>query len=359
MSSYCLVAIVKNEQNTVARMLESVKGVVSEFVIVDTGSSDSTVDVVKGNPFVQGTVFYKEFTNFEESRNHALECARQVTSCDYLLLLDADMELCVHDKDVLHNFSGDVMYLVQKHSSLVYSNIRVVRRTLAASYVGVTHEYLSVPLDCSVTFAASSSVFVVDHADGGCKTDKFERDRRLLETSDASPRNTFYLAQTYRDLGLHKEAVETYEKRTEQEGWVDEVVYSHYMLLKLFLYVYNDIARAEAHAASIVSLGQLRPEPFYHLTVYFRMHENIPESVKYLTLAQMSLHTVKQALPLFYESDVEEFLLPYEEFMCWYYVHPNDRLQVKSLKERLLNNDNLPPELVESVRRNYDQFYSE
>ena len=37
--------IVKNEQDVIARCLESVKNIVDEIIIVDTGSSDRTVEI--------------------------------------------------------------------------------------------------------------------------------------------------------------------------------------------------------------------------------------------------------------------------------------------------------------------------
>ncbi|SPF55832.1 Uncharacterized glycosyltransferase HI_0653 (fragment) [Candidatus Desulfosporosinus infrequens] len=42
-----LCMIVRNEENTIARCLDSVKGIPDEIVIVDTGSSDRTKEIVK------------------------------------------------------------------------------------------------------------------------------------------------------------------------------------------------------------------------------------------------------------------------------------------------------------------------
>ncbi len=41
--SLCMIA--KNEEDVLARCLDSVKGLVDEIVIVDTGSSDSTREI--------------------------------------------------------------------------------------------------------------------------------------------------------------------------------------------------------------------------------------------------------------------------------------------------------------------------
>ncbi len=81
--SVCM--IVRNEEAHLARCLDSVRDVAAEIVIVDTGSTDSTVDIAKrygasSIPFDFGVV------DFAAARNHALAHARH----QWVLMLDAD-----------------------------------------------------------------------------------------------------------------------------------------------------------------------------------------------------------------------------------------------------------------------------
>ena len=55
MISISLCMIVKNEEDVIGRCLECVKDVVDEIIIVDTGSNDSTIEIVKKYT-VQGLV---------------------------------------------------------------------------------------------------------------------------------------------------------------------------------------------------------------------------------------------------------------------------------------------------------------
>jgi len=48
--SLSLCMIVKNEENTLGRCLESVKDIVDEMIIVDTGSTDDTIKIAKKFP---------------------------------------------------------------------------------------------------------------------------------------------------------------------------------------------------------------------------------------------------------------------------------------------------------------------
>ena len=42
-----LTTIVKNEERVVGRGIDAVKGVVDEFIYVDTGSADSTIKIIE------------------------------------------------------------------------------------------------------------------------------------------------------------------------------------------------------------------------------------------------------------------------------------------------------------------------
>lgn len=82
MISLCM--IVKDEALTLPKCLGSVKDVVDEIIILDTGSTDKTVDVAKQ---WGAEVHYFEWCNdFSAARNEALKYVRG----DWVLVLDAD-----------------------------------------------------------------------------------------------------------------------------------------------------------------------------------------------------------------------------------------------------------------------------
>lgn len=90
-----LCMIVRDEEENLKRCLESVKDVVDEIIIVDTGSTDNTVEIAKS---YGAKVYYFQWCNdFSAARNETLKYA----SKDWILILDADDELCGEDKDKL------------------------------------------------------------------------------------------------------------------------------------------------------------------------------------------------------------------------------------------------------------------
>src|SRR5579872_1228962 len=102
MPHLCLNMIVRNEADKIERALDSVRKHISCFVILDTGSTDDTVEKIKwwGKVHnVPGVVAHGTFVNFSQARNQALDAARSYHGnigtpwFDYILLMDADMEL--------------------------------------------------------------------------------------------------------------------------------------------------------------------------------------------------------------------------------------------------------------------------
>lgn len=79
-----LALIVKNEARCLARCLDSIRSVVDEIVVVDTGSTDGTTDIAKG--FGAKISHFKWVDDFSAARNFSLDQAIG----DWILVFDAD-----------------------------------------------------------------------------------------------------------------------------------------------------------------------------------------------------------------------------------------------------------------------------
>lgn len=84
MTKLSLCMIVKDEEKTLATCLESVQDIVDEMVVIDTGSTDKTVEIIK--KFGAKVSFFTWCNDFAIARNVALS---HVTG-DWVLVLDAD-----------------------------------------------------------------------------------------------------------------------------------------------------------------------------------------------------------------------------------------------------------------------------
>ena len=99
--SLCLSMIVRNECARIERALKSIAPYINCWVIVDTGSTDNTLEIIQKfftEQKIPGFLGRTEFKDFSEARNVALEAARKSpVKSDYIILMDADMELQVKD----------------------------------------------------------------------------------------------------------------------------------------------------------------------------------------------------------------------------------------------------------------------
>ena len=231
----CLNMIVKNESKIITRLFDSVLPFIDTYCICDTGSTDNTVEIITNyfkDKNINGTVIHEPFVNFSHNRNFALNSC--VGMADYVLLLDADMILNTNEfkKELITEY--DMCYILQGSDNFYYQNVRIVKNNGYFNYVGVTHEYMSSPNGSKTISFPKNIIFINDIGDGGSKSDKFERDVKLLtgaiKDEPNHDRYHFYLANSLHDLGRNEEAITTYKRRIEIGGWNQEVWYSYYRI---------------------------------------------------------------------------------------------------------------------------------
>ncbi len=100
-SGVSLCMIVKNEEANLERCLTSIKDIVDEMIIVDTGSTDQTVAISES---FGAKVYHFPWTNsFSEARNESLKHATK----EWILIMDADDEFCKEDKGLLEQLIHD------------------------------------------------------------------------------------------------------------------------------------------------------------------------------------------------------------------------------------------------------------
>jgi tetratricopeptide (TPR) repeat protein len=233
-----LLSMVKNETRIIERLMDSVKGRVDAIVICDTGSTDDTV--AKATAWLaandmSGATFEYTFKNFGASRTQSYLCCQEWVAKvgwdaakTWALVLDGDMMLSAPiDRAALARLGPDQagVSLKQSAGSLVYSNMRIMRCSEPWICKGGTHEAWTCPPARHT--AHFDSPVLIDHGDGGCKSDKYPRDIRLLKEdlvempNDA--RTHFYLGQTYLCMRDWPNAIATLKRRIEIGGWDEEV----------------------------------------------------------------------------------------------------------------------------------------
>ena len=348
----CLAMIMKNEGPILPRLFESVKGFVSEYCIVDTGSTDDTIEVLKSMD-MPGVLLEEPFVDFATTRNVLLDTCRERTTCDYLVLLDADMVLKVSPEWDWSKLDGKDVYNLIQVSSVEYENVRIIKRSAEKiKVVGATHEYYDVPSDYSKGLLPRHLIYIDDVGDGKAKGDKFERDERLLrrelEKDPDNVRTVFYLANTLKDQGKYREAISFYERRVAMGGWFAEADYSLFMLSTCYLELDDlDNARKYAELAAFTGTAR-RAEPLYYLAYHFHHHAMYNMAWHYAILAStIPKPQVSQAL--FIANDIYDFWIAYEQASLCRHVFPLERTFCLEKAEQFLGQPSIPEHLRELV----------
>jgi len=223
--------IVRNEGERIERALKSALPYLTSFVILDTGSTDRTKEIIGRvcSEFgVPGVIYDGVFEDFGQARNDALAYARKHVpdyQPSFFLLMDADMELVVKDRDQFLAPRDGLAYEMYQHAgALHYTNARLLNVKAKGNYKSPTHEYLDVQTAGRIP---EDVAYFIDHADGSNRPDKFKRDIKLLEKAlqdePDNARYLYYLAASYRDAGEPVLAVDWFKKRIAAGGWAEEV----------------------------------------------------------------------------------------------------------------------------------------
>jgi glycosyltransferase involved in cell wall biosynthesis len=108
MPQISVVIIARNEEKNIGRCLDSVQGIADEIVVVDSGSTDRTVEICKAKGAI---VHFHEFEGHIEQKNYAITKAKY----PHILSLDADEALDENLKrsiaDIKNNWTKDGYYM--------------------------------------------------------------------------------------------------------------------------------------------------------------------------------------------------------------------------------------------------------
>ncbi len=215
--------IVKNEEHCLPRCLDSLVGLSDELVIVDTGSSDRTVEIARE----RGATLLEHSWNgdYAEARNVGLRHAKG----SFILYIDADEEIVAEDREPLRQalLSGEhdvinmriISPLGGSDKTGIERYVRVFRNYPDIAFRYRIHEQIWPSLAPHQPRVLDGSFRILHHGynvDPPALEKKRQRnlDTALLILSD-EPNNSYYLYHagfSYLTLGQPEQAVRWLER---------------------------------------------------------------------------------------------------------------------------------------------------
>jgi len=249
MDSLTVCLIVKNEESCLERCLESVKDI-GQIVIVDTGSTDSTIDIARK---YTDKVFtdYTWNDNFAEARNHAISKCET----DWIFTIDADEHL-VNPEEIdsaIKIAAGQGLSTINaiiqsENGSLTHKQPRLYKSN--HRWHGAIHNYLD-------QIGQMDSAIKVVY--GYSEAHKLDPDRamRILTKEVQKPgkvRELYYLAREYWYRALYEKAIEWYEKYLKVSTWSPEKADAHLMMAKCYKNI-HDLVSAVEHTLKAIQIN--------------------------------------------------------------------------------------------------------
>jgi glycosyltransferase involved in cell wall biosynthesis len=344
-----LCLIVKNEAHIIRESLSCTLPLIDTFSIVDTGSTDNTIQVIKDfykEKGIEGVVHERPWKNFGHNRTESLQLCDGLM--DYILVIDADdlMSFPPNGREVLHNIlekekPNGCMLNIHQGTEMKYMRGQIFKANDGWCYKGVVHEY---PTNCKEgckMINLSTDFWMESRRLGGRNLtgDKMKRDiEALLKGIEEEPDNDryyFYLGQSYKDDGNNEEAIKYYKKRFEMKRWHEEAWNSAYNVGECYRRMGN-MLKFEYWMQKAFEFHKARAEPLYHLVKHYRETRQFYKALHYINIVRQ-LPYPKQDV-LFVEQFPNAGGIEYEASIVEFYIHPEKCLET-TLKYMLLREE--------------------
>lgn len=306
--SACLM--VKNEEEMLPQCLESIKDIVDEIIVVDTGSEDRTVEIAKS---YGAKVYHHPWeNNFSKHRNQSISYA----TGDWMLMIDADEEL--NTKNLSAAKMREALANVPEKNNAVLATLidlkrsgrenvrfkfaRLFRNTPDFHYEGVVHNK---PTYSGSAINSDLQIFHYGYdLDEGKMKAKFKRTTSLLKSRIEKDPNDFeayfYLANSFGSEGLFEESIE-YAKKSIELMPADlndpRIYFSNYFTISSGYFKQSELDDAKTWALRGLEKNQYDLGLLYILTqICFQTEEF--EQVSYYALKYLEAYKIVKEDPV-------------------------------------------------------------
>src|SRR5436190_8438086 len=237
-----LCMIVKDEEEMLPRCLDAVADAVDEIVVVDTGSSDRTVEIAE---VFGAKVIHREWTgDFSEARNASFDAA----SGDWILYLDADEVLVKEDVERLRSVAGriwrEAFFIIETNftgdagdgTATTHSALRIFRNRPEYRFEGRIHEQIAHKLPAYNAERLEYTNIRIEHYGylGAVRSSKEKSrrniellERQLAEGSGSPAFNAFNLGSEYAAAGDAGGALARFRDAWEIVRREGQAIYRH------------------------------------------------------------------------------------------------------------------------------------
>ena len=293
-----LCIMVKNGGEQFEQMLNKNMHLIDRWTILDTGSTDGTLDIIKkvliGKK--KGNLYQEPFINFRDSRNRLLELAGK--DCKFTLMLDDTYTIAGDLRGFLEEVRGDQFAdsfsLYIKSDDVEYASNRVLKTHRQLKYMYKIHEVIqekdnmNVIIPIERTRIEDGRFEYMEERTMGRK----ELDLKLLfEELEDDPNNSrthYYLGQTYNLLQQHEKAFNYFMQRADHPtpGFLQEKIDAIFEGARLANFqLKKPWSLCESLYNRAYELDKTRPDSLYFLGIHYFLENDKTRAFDYFKRA--------------------------------------------------------------------------
>ncbi len=327
MASISLCMIVKNEEDTLGRCLDSAKDIVDEIIIVDTGSTDNTKNIAY--KYTNKVYDFKWCYDFAKARNYSFSKATK----DYIMWLDADDVILENDrlklKEMKSKLDSNVDMIMLKYDLdlLSYYRERIVKKENHYKWIGRIHEVIP-PKGNVITQDIAITHKKIHASDPKRNLIIFEK---MIEDGDElDARQTFYYARELYYNKYYEKAILEYNKFFDmKDAWNENKISACIDLYYIYLNL-GESQKSMEYLFRTFLYDTPRAEACSLVGNYFLNNKEYKKAIFWYDQATNCKLDISNGG--FYNKDYYDYI-PYLS-MCVCYFHLGDLIKSKEYNEK-------------------------
>ncbi|MGO4180750.1 glycosyltransferase family 2 protein [Paenibacillus sp. TAF43_2] len=343
--------ITKDEETNIEKCLNSLKETTSEIIVVDTGSTDNTVQIARD---LGASIYHFKWENdFSKAKNYALSKA----TGDWIIFLDADEYIEQHSlKEIMNcvriaktnGYDGILSTLINYNTETTeiqstVQTLRIFRRDSNLKYFGAIHETIKHVTKQLKLLDFSKEISIIHTGYSNNEIERKQKGQRnlLLLLSDEK-KNTnnhdinFYLSETYNlikeyELALFYALKAHVEKETELLGTKEKNYLNIIRYLRKLEYPSEQVIRIIKEASCKYPSY---PDFFVYIGDFNRFYQQFYDAIFMYEKALFLINDISQV-----ETQTTGLLIPIYQQLSNLYYHTNDYSKTVHVITSILNTD--------------------
>lgn len=349
-----LCVICKDEEKKIGRCLRSVKEVVDEMIIIDTGSTDNTIKIAEE----EGAKIYQIpwEDSFSKARNYAIE---QVDE-GWIVFIDADeyftsasvphIRACVEEA-VVHQRDYLLVEIINKDSIGVMGtlkSIKAFRKDDHIYYINDIHEALCRDNGQLKEWDVSDRIKLIhdgyDRMKPDAKDKEARNERLLLKELEKDPDNVntkFYLLQNYLCQSKYDKVIEMGEEVLKYQAFdvwgAKELAYNY--IIQACTKIMRPYDEVKKYYGQAICLNAQYPDFDYYFGIYHYKEKRYEECLVYFERCLEKIRNYKERTASYAVGNIERIWL-YQINSCFELNKINEAISTM-IKVLRINPDNV------------------